>query len=130
MEIVNSMEIQQVCQSMIKLVREKSMVEVNPLLIRMQYVIHELLYHMREIETENSNSEKLKYHWSVLYRDGDILDEMGTLIKNTTPAFIERDIDFISQSLVLSTPLVLGRFGRKETLYIVTPKFQEMSGIW
>ena len=89
-----------------------------------------MLAHIDKLESENSDVKKLKYHWSVLYRDGDVLEEMGTLIKNTTPVFIEKEIDFISQSLVLSAPIVIQSFGRIESLFIITPKFQEMSGLW
>ena len=130
MEIVNSMEIKQVCHKILTLVRDKAREEINPLLIRIQHVIYEMLAHIDKLESENSDVKKLKYHWSVLYRDGDVLEEMGTLIKNTTPVFIEKEIDFISQSLVLSAPIVIQSFGRIESLFIITPKFQEMSGLW
>lgn len=123
-------EIFQSCQAILIAVREKSREEVNPLLIRIQYVIEELQTHLLAIVSAKVDAQKQKYHWSVLYRDGDALDEMAILLNNTTPVYIQTEVDFIKQCLVFFTHHVVQSFGKRESLYIITPKFQELSGLW
>ncbi len=117
-------------QHIIMVVEDKSKDEVNPLLIRIQYVIKELQTHLTALASSENDTHQQKYHWSVLFRVGDSLDEMASLIKNTTPVFIQTDVDYIKQRLVLFTPHVVQTFGKRQSLYIITPKYQELAGLW
>lgn len=123
-------EILQACQSIVKAVSEKSKEDVNPILIRIQLVLEEFQAHLHWISTLQDDVQQQKYHWSVLYRDGDILDEMTTLLNNTTPVFIQTEIAYIKQCLVFFTQHVVKTFGLRESMYIITPKFQELSDLW
>lgn len=90
------------CHQIRNKVQEKLKWEVNPFLIRIQSVILELETHFTAVfSTKNVN--ELKYHWSVLYRAGDTLDEMATMLRNTTPVLIQTEVDYIKKELVLFT---------------------------
>ena len=128
--MINIDEILKACQLMLSTVREKSEIELNPLLIRIQYVINEMESHFLVIASNIEDIKTEKYHWSILYREGDILDEMATLIHNTTPVSIRTEVDYIKQQLITFTSMVVQTFGIRESLYIITPKFQELAGLW
>jgi len=128
--MINIDEILKACQLMLSTVREKSEIELNPLLIRIQYVINEMESHFLVIASNIEDIKTEKYHWSILYREGDILDEMATLIHNTTPVSIRTEVDYIKQQLITFTSMVVQTFGKRESLYIITPKFQELAGLW
>jgi hypothetical protein len=123
----NTDEIMQTCEDILVKVREKSKVEVNPLLIRIQSIIKEFQTHLLSLSGEGGDE---KYHWGVLYRAGDTLDENAVLINHTTPVFIQTELDFIKRKLVLFTNYVVQKFGKRDSLYIITPKFQELAGLW
>lgn len=118
------------CERILTRVREKSKEEVNPILIRIQVVIQEFTTHLRSLSAPIKDKKLEKYHWSVLYRAGDMIDEMAVIIKNTTPVFIQTDVDYIKQRLIFFTKQVVSGFGNRESFYIITPKFQEMAGLW
>jgi hypothetical protein len=122
--------IEQTCLAILHAVDEEAKVDSNPILIRIQYVVMEIRAHFREVLAGDNHLAQRKYHWSVLYRAGDTLNEMTILLKNTTPVFIENEVYFIMQQLVFYTHDVIQSFGGKESLYIITPMFQEMAGIW
>jgi hypothetical protein len=111
-------------------VKEKLKDVVNPYLIRIQFVINELQNHLQILHSVGDDRTKLKLHWSVIYRGADILDEMTTLIQHTTPIYIKSDADYIKQRLVFLTRDVVGLFGKRESHYIITPKFQELAKLW
>lgn len=110
-------------------VREMSKEEINPLLYRIQVVLEEVKTHLLAVASKQDRNQ-LKYHWSVLYRAGDILDEMSTLLKNTTPVMIQTEVDYIKQNLIFFTEHIVQTYGKNEALYIITPKFQELSDLW
>jgi hypothetical protein len=95
-----------------------------------QIVLEEFQTHLHKISTLNDDVQQQKYHWIVLYRNGDVLDEMMTLLNNTTPVFIQTEVIFIKQCLVFFTQHVVKTFGQRESLFIITPKFQELSDLW
>ncbi|WP_254119119.1 hypothetical protein [Bacillus sp. FJAT-29790] len=109
------------------LIKEKLKNEVNPLMIRVQYIIHEFQTHFLALAKGGMHD---KYHWSVLYRNGDTLDEMATLLKNTTPVSIHTEVEYIKQCLVFFTNQVVQAYGKRDSLYIITPTFQELAGLW
>ncbi|MBT2756789.1 hypothetical protein J7E71_12570 [Mesobacillus foraminis] len=117
------------CQHIQTVVRDKSKEEVNPLLIRIHYVTEELQTHLLAVASANSVQQQ-KYHWSVLYRDGDALDEMMIMLNNTTPVFIQSEVEYIKQGLVFFTQHLVQTYGKRESLFIITPKFQELSELW
>ena len=55
---------------------------------------------------------------------------MNTMLHNTTPVFIRSEVDYIKQVLVFFTDQVVSNFGKRESLYIITPKFQELVKLW
>lgn len=126
----NTNEIIRSCDNILKAVEEKSKEEVNPLLIRIQRVILEFQDHYLSIAKGNMNPSDKKYHWSVLYRAGDMIDEMTVLLRNTTPVFIQTEVEYIKQSIVFFTNEIVQTYGRREALFIITPKFQELAGLW
>lgn len=132
LSVGNIEDIVQACERILQQVREKSKESVNPILLRIQVVVNEMQQHLAALtKAENQNDlRQKKYHWSVLYRDGDMLDEMMTLLHNTTPVFIQTDVNYITQRLIYLTTEVIQTFGRRESYYIITPKFQELAGIW
>jgi hypothetical protein len=113
-------------QNIIYTVGEKLKVENNPLFFRIQLVLNELKGTLLAIKS-SSNAEKEKNYWSIIYRDGDMLDEMAKMLKNTTPVPIEKDVEYIKQSLVLLTEHVVQKYGKQEAKYIITPKFKELA---
>ncbi|MBI0576799.1 hypothetical protein IEC97_05470 [Neobacillus cucumis] len=123
-------EILSACKHILSVVKDKLKEDVNPILIRIQYIIKEFQTHLAATASTMNNPQQEKYHWSVVYRAGDTLDEMATLIKNTTPVLIKTEVDYIKQRLVFFTNHVVQTFGNRESLYIITPKFQELSGLW
>jgi len=128
--IENAEDIYKACQQILHAVKEKSKEVVNPYLIRIQSIIIELQNHFQAILSLEDNRSKLKYHWSVIYRDGDTLDELTTLINHSTPVFISSKVDYIKQRLVFFTSEIVSIFGKRESLYIITPKFQELAKLW
>ncbi len=123
-------DIQQVCQNIIAEVNEKLKLENNPLLFRIQHVVREYQFHLRSLSSASSNPELQKKHWGVLYRAGDAIDEMSILLHNTTPVPIKDDVDYLKQQLVFFTTEVVQLYGKRESLYIITPKFQELAKLW
>jgi len=126
----NTAEMIKVCEHILKVVKEKSKEEANPLLTRIQFVIQEIQTHFLAVSTLKEDLQQQKNHWSILYRDGDVLDEMTTLLNNTTPVYIQSEVEYIKHSLVEFTSEVVHAYGLRDSLYIITPKFQELSGLW
>jgi len=126
----NQNEIFSACEHIRTMVSKKSKEEVNPLLLRIQYIIQEFWDHFLALSKGNMNKLDERYHWSVLYRVGDTLDEMAILLNNTTPVFIQTEVEYIKQRLVFFTSRVVQTYGIRNSLYIITPKFQELAGLW
>lgn len=126
----NNEEIMQTCQQILSVVREKSKQEVNPLLFRIQMILQEFQTHFTALASAEVSIQQQKYHWSILYRDGDTLDEMATMLHNTTPVLIKTEVDYIKQCLVFFTYHIVNLFGKDEARYIITPKFQELAELW
>lgn len=127
---LHAQEIYQTCQKIEREAREKAYVEINPLLSRVQLITKEIKEHLNLLSATRLGSDRHRFHLSVLYRSADILDEMYAMLQHTTPLPIRADVDFIMKSFVEYTGKVVEMFGRKEALYIVTPKFQKLSGLW
>ncbi|WP_216637388.1 hypothetical protein [Bacillus sp. FJAT-27445] len=51
-------------------------------------------------------------------------------MKNSTPIAIQNDVEFIKECLVFLTKMVVEGFGKREALFIITPKFQELARLW
>ncbi|WP_462409620.1 hypothetical protein [Neobacillus sp. Marseille-QA0830] len=130
MNIGSINELQQSCANILAKVNEKLIEVVNPLLIRIQYVVEEFQSHLLALTKASGDIGLQKYHWSVLYRAGDTMDEFAVLIHNTTPVPIKNEVDYIKQQLVFYANQVVQLYGKRESLYIITPKFQELAKIW
>lgn len=126
----HSSEFVQACASIKKEAMNQSKVDINPLFTRISVILDELMEHVLLLSSDSNDSLDEKYHWSVLYRAGDVLGEMATMLTHTTPLPIRTEVQFIMQILIFYTQIVIQRFGKREALYIITPKFQELADLW
>ncbi|WP_419887068.1 hypothetical protein ACN6MT_16205 [Neobacillus niacini] len=126
----NVNEVIQASQQIQLAAKQKSKEEINPLLVRIQYIVEELQAHLLAISESPLSLKDSKFHWSVLYRDGDTLDEMYTMLKHTTPLPVQTEVEYIKKCLIFYTRSVVDLFGENNSLYIITPKFQELSNLW
>ncbi|MED4841695.1 hypothetical protein P9695_15590 [Weizmannia sp. CD-2023] len=55
---------------------------------------------------------------------------MAVMIKNTTPVYFQTDVDYLIQRLIFFAKDIVNKYGWRESCFIMTPKFQELAGIW
>jgi hypothetical protein len=113
----------------------------NPYVIRLLILLEELYQKSEaaamEINLQASN-KSLKDSLSVMYRDGEEIEEMYKMLKRTIPSItplslilqLEADVKKIKDLLTTLVPYVVGIFGSREALFIVTPGFQHRAGLW
>jgi hypothetical protein len=82
---------------------------------------------LHEKKTPNTD---LREQLSVLYRIGPEINEMYKMLKRTDPIDIELEVNEIRNVLTKLVPYVVRLFGKSQALYIVTPPFQRLSGLW
>ncbi|WP_053365497.1 hypothetical protein [Bacillus sp. FJAT-27245] len=110
--------------------RKKAREEINPLLSRIGITLHEITETIQRLSVVKNGTEEAKDLWGILYRAGDILDEEFIMLKNSTPISIQNEVEFIKQCLVFFTKMVVDGYGKREALFIITPKFQVLARLW
>lgn len=73
---------------------------------------------------------QLRESLSILYRNFDMTAEMNTMLKRTSQQNFDLEVKSIQQSLTELVPEVVRIYGKYETLYIITPGYQQTSSLW
>lgn len=104
---------------------------IGPLQQRLQILLGEFHYFSSySLQEANGSRENLKYFLSVLYRDAESINEMYKMMQRTDPVSLRMQIDELKSILTELVPYITNIFGSYESLYIVTPQFQRLSGLW
>lgn len=103
----------------------------NPIPHRLSLLLDDFTQHIEKaIMIDEKLKKELKYHLSALYRDADMMQEMEIMLQRTSPINLVPEINTIKQLMSDLVTDVVNLFGAYESLYIVTPLFQQLSGLW
>lgn len=107
------------------------------LLVLLSDLKEHTLHFMEKFSTQ-AEKEELKNDAHIMYEAGSMIDEMHMMLKNTLPSSIpiifknrlDYEIYYIIELLTGLSLYMKDIFGPREVLYVVTPGFAALSGIW
>lgn len=112
----------------------------NPYAARLLLVLQELEISLAKVNHYfrfPDNKAKLKNDLSIIYRAFDEVLEFQTMLIRTmkgVPPFLfselKQEVKMLQKLLVDFVTFVIQIFGRRQTLFIITPEFQSLSGLW
>jgi hypothetical protein len=104
--------------------------EPNAIARRLSLLLTEMQQYTRASINAHQNKTEQKEFLSILYRNADETNEMYTMLQNVSPINLQVEINPISDILVELVPNIVEEYGKEETLFIITPRFQQLSNVW
>ncbi len=111
----------------------------NPYTARLLKLILELKTCSQEAIIAYSEGDRQGYksYLEILFRSETMASELNTMLGRTTPKVpkkikgkLDRDINNLENLLVRLARAISVIFGPRETLYILTPKYQDLANLW
>ncbi|AGT30785.1 hypothetical protein M493_02255 [Geobacillus genomosp. 3] len=101
-----------------------------PLFARLDALAHELGVHTAALLADPLQPSRMKYHLSVLFRAAEAMTETNEMLKAAGRFHPDTPLQALTRALVRLVPAVAAIYGRYESLFIVPPRFQQLSRLW
>jgi hypothetical protein len=97
---------------------------------RLKILVTELMQQLYIASRTYEDAERRREHLSIIYRNADMVAEMNTMLKRTSEQNYDMEVKSLQQILTHLVPHVVQKYGKYESLYIVTPGFHQKSQLW
>lgn len=109
---------------------EKEIRSYHAYIYRLKILIMEFIQHIEGTKKNQHSLEKFRENLSILYREADMIAELNSMLKRTSPYNLDLEVKNIEQNLIELVPLTVQIYGKKQAFLIVTPGFQQKSNLW
>lgn len=109
---------------------EKEIRSYHAYIYRLKILIRECIQHIEGAKKNQHSLEKFREDLSILYREADMISELNTMLKRTSPYNLDLEVKSLEHDMIELVPLVVQIYGKKQAILIVTPGFQQKSNLW